>query len=376
MKYSLFNPLLIWSVRDVMRNPLEWFLTTIALALITAIPATALLLVEGITATATQILAESPSLIIRKIDPSGWQPVPVEQGLAAVRQVPGVVRAYPRLWGIVTGPAGPLTVTATAAAAGGVPGPGEAVTGPAVAADLPEGRLRLTGQTTEVFKIVKAIPRRAAIAANDLVVLNPADARRLLGLPDGYASDIAVDVYHAEEESAIIPDLIQALPWPARITTRTESLEFYSGAYARRGGIVIVAALPAFAALCLLVAATVRERLGRRFEAGLLKAFGWTTADIVRHFIQRALFIGLPAVCLGMLTAGVAVFWPGIQWPGSLLFGWQGQAPALYLEAGSALLIVLLVAALTLVPFLIATLIPALKAASTDAQDYFEDNGL
>jgi hypothetical protein len=376
MKYSLFNPLLIWSVRDVLRNPLEWFLTTIALALITAIPATALLLVEGITATTTQILAESPSLIIRKIDPSGWQPVPVEQALAAVRQVPGVVRAYPRLWGIVAGPAGPLTVTATAAPANTVPGPGQAVTGPAVAAELPEGRLSLTGQVTDEFKIVKVIPRQAAIAANDLVFLNPADARRLLGLTNGYASDIAVDVYHAEEESAIIPDLIEALPWPARITTRTESLEFYSGAYARRGGIVIVAALPAFAALCLLVAATVRERLGRRFEVGLLKAFGWTTADIVRHFIQRALFIGLPAVCLGMLTASAAVLWPGIQWPGRLLFGWQGQAPALYLEAGSALLIVLLVAALTLVPFLIATLIPALKVASADTQDYFEGNGL
>ena len=137
----------------------------------------------------------------------------------------------------------------------------------------------------------------------------------------------------------------------------------------------MIAVIPALTALCVLVAATVRERLGRRFEVGLLKALGWTTTDIVRYFMLRAVFIGLPAVCLGMIGVYAAVFWPGVQWPGYLLFGWQGRAPGLYLSTGGSLLVLVQIAAITLVPFLVATLVPALKVATADTQAFFEGSG-
>ena len=375
MKQFLSAPLVIWSVRDVMRHPLEWLLLTLSITLITAIPGMALLLVQGLTAAAHTVLADSPSLIIRKIEPAGWQPVPVDNTLAVLRHIPGVVRVYPRIWGVVTGPDGPLTVIGTRspetdgpAAKFEEPGPGQALIGPGIGMSDPAGGMDLIGRTTKSFKVIGQLDRQTAIVSNDIVVLNPVDALQLLGLPEGYASDIAVDVYHTEEETAIIPDLIQALPWPARISTRTDSLEYYAGAYARRGGIVIMAILPALTALCFLVAATVKERLGRRYEVGLLKALGWTTPDIVRHFIFRALFIGLPAVCLGMILAYGSVFWPGIQWPGTLLFGWQGQAPHLYLDTGGSILVLVQIASLTLAPYLAATLVPALTSAAVDTQ--------
>ena len=93
------------------------------------------------------------------------------------------------------------------------------------------------------------------------------------------------------------------------------------------------------------------------------------------HFLFRALFIGLPAVCLGMLIAYASVFSPGVQWPGILLFGWQGRAPALYLNMGGTLLTLLQIAALTLLPYLIATLVPVLKVATADTHTCFEGDG-
>jgi len=379
MKNILSNSRALWSVRDVTRRPLEWFLLTISLTLITAIPATALVLVQGLTGSATHILADSPSLVIRKIDPTGWEPMPVEQSLKAVGSVPGVLRAYARIWGVVAGPEGPLTVvTPIPAASGGpiahpaLPQNGNVLIGAGAVTGSADSQLTLSGRTTETFQISGAIAPRSAMASHDLVVLNPLDARRLLGLPDGYASDMAVDVFHEGEETAILPDLAEALPWPVRITTRSEQLKFLSGSYTQRGGIIILATLPALAAICLVVAATVREHLGNRFEVGLLKAFGWTTADIVRHFLFRSLFIGIPAVCLGLVIAFAAVFSPGVQWPGVLLFGWQGQAPALHLHMGGIVLTLVQMIALTLVPFLIATLVPVLKVATTDTNTCFD----
>lgn len=382
MKNPLSDARLLWSVRDVTRRPLEWALLTAALALMTAIPAVALLLVQGLTGAAVVILADSPSLVIRKIDPTGWEPMPVAQGLQAVTRVPGVLRAYARIWGVVGGPEGPLTVVTGIAApsedqtASPVnPPPGKVFVGPSVSAGPAVSQLTLRGQTTQTLQIAGDIDPKSAMVSHDLVVLNPLDARRLLGLPDGYASDIAIDVFHEEEETAIAPDLATALPWPVRITTRSETLKFLSGSYARRGGIVILATLPALAAFCLLVAVSIREHMGNRFEVGLLKAFGWTTGDIVRQFLVRALFIGMPAVCLGMVVAYALVFSPGVQWPGVLLFGWQGQAPALYLNMDGTVVTLLQIGALVLVPFLMATLMPVLKVATADTDTIFKGGG-
>lgn len=379
MKITLSDSRLLWSVRDVTRRPLEWFLLTISLTLITAIPATALFLVQGLTGSVANILADSPSLIIRKIDPTGWEPMPVEQSLKAVGSVPGVLRSYARIWGVVSGPEGPLTVVTPIWTVSGdnsayptLPRKGNVLIGAGAATGSTDKQLTLRGHTTKTFQISGAIDPKSGMMSHDLVVLNPLDARPLLGLPEGYASDIAIDVFHEGEETAILPDLTEALPWPVRITTRSENLKFLSGSYARRGGIIILATVPALAAVCLVVAATVREHLGNRFEVGLLKAFGWTTADIVRHFLLRSLFIGVPAVCLGMVIAYAAVFSPGVQWPGVLLFGWQGQAPALHLHMGGTVLTLVQMVALTLVPFLIATLVPVLKVATADTDTCFD----
>jgi len=309
-------------------------------------------------------------------------PVPVAQGLQAVTHVPGVLRAYARIWGVVGGPDGPLTVvtgigepTEDKTASPVLPQPGKVLVGPGAAAGPAGSRLTLRGQTTQTFQIAGGIDPKSAMVSQDLVVLNPLDARRLLGLPDGYASDIAIDVYHDGEETAIAPDLAAAVPWPVRITTRSETLKFLSGSYARRGGIVILATLPALAALYLLVAVSIREHMGNRFEVVLLKAFGWTTGDIVRHFLLRALFIGVPAVCLGMVAAYALVFSPGVQWPGILLFGLHGWAPALYLNMDGTVLTLLQIGALVLVPFLVATLVPALKVATADTDTIFKGGG-
>jgi ABC-type lipoprotein release transport system permease subunit len=210
------------------------------------------------------------------------------------------------------------------------------------------------------------------MALNDVVIVNAADAGLLLGLEPGWASDLAVDVFHSQEAEALLPDLAAAFPWPVRITSRSETLRIYaSGAY-RRSGIAVVTMVPAVLSLCLLMAACIRERIGRRHEVGLLKALGWTTGDIVRFQVFRSVFIGLPGTAAGMLVAMALVFSPGIRWPGYLYFGWQTAAPALYLEMNPAAWVLLAVVGLVLLPFMAASLAAALQSAAVDPQEILE----
>ena len=127
--------------------------------------------------------------------------------------------------------------------------------------------------------------------------------------------------------------------------------------------------VPALLALTLIVAGTVRERMSRRFEIGLLKSLGWLTGDIVRLQVYRALFLGLPATALGILVASGLVFWPGASWPAELLLGWNDRPLHLYLNPGGAVPVFLEIGVLSLAPFLGAVLWPTLRGAAADPED-------
>lgn len=389
MRLLHFNPLLLWALRDVIRRPLEAILIGAALAALILIVGTVLLLTQALSHTVTRILEQAPSLVVRRLNAGGWSPIPSPDAVEFARSVPGVILARARIWGTVSGPQGPLTIVGfdgTHAKSFGslerlpLPGSGEAIVGPGVnlnasTGDEKNGFLSLQGHDDRMLKVIGRLNAKTSMVTHDLVLVNPDDARGLLGIPAGYASDLALDVFHEEEEEAILPDLVEAFPWPVHVTTRTETLGMYAAGLARRGSIAFVTVFPALLSLGLIVTFTVRERMGRRHEVGLLKSMGWTTGDIVRLQMFRALFIGLPAVALGMLGAYGLVFQPGAAWPGRLFFGWTNSSPKLYLDPAGAALVLIEIGALVFLPYLAATLWPSLKGAAADPQDLLEGEG-
>jgi hypothetical protein len=377
--------MLIWAGRDAVRHPGETILAAFTLFALVACIATVLLLTHALEGTARRILEMGPSLVVRRVSPGGWVPIPAEESESIARDVPGVTRARARLWGLVSTPSGPVTAVGIGEAdlqdgeeIGPVrlPGRGEAVTGPGVSAQDGDAPLVLAGARTMSFRVSARLPAKSGMTAHDIVVLHAEDARLLLGLPEGHASDLAIDVFHPEEEEAILPDLAEAFPWPVRITTRSETVGLYAGGAARRGGIALVLAAPAILAGAFLVAGSARDRVGRKREVGLLKAMGWTTGDVVRLHLIRAVATGLPATALGLCAAYLLVLWPGASWPGALLFGWHGRPPGLHLSPSGAWLILIEVAALAFVPWLAAHLWPSIRGSAADPQELIRGGDL
>lgn len=378
----LLRPIHIWAMRDILRRPGEASLLGAVLCLLIAFSGAALLLTQSLSYTARKIIALGPPLVVRKAGVAGWEPIPEKPALDSALSVPGVAAAVARVWGPAAGPVGAVTVVG-AGAWTEVPAPerglerlpmeGEAVVGEGVG-PLTEGdTLQLVGASSSVFKIASRFPEDTSIAAHDVVLLHKKDAMRLLGLPDGFASDVAVEVFNEEEQSAILPDLSRAFPWPVSITTRRETNGYYSASFSKRGGIVVIVLIPSMMALALLMFYTVRERTGRAHEVGLLKSMGWTTADIVKLQVCRTLFIALPSAVLGCLTAYLLVLWPGARWPSGLFLGWKGIPPGLHLDTTGAALVLFEIACLALVPFVAAALWPALRSAAADPQDLIEE---
>ena len=384
MKFPITFPRFAWAVRDISRFPLDTLLLSLSLVLLVFFIGIVLLFSQALSKTAINVLAESPSLVIRRVSPGGWLPMPSVQAMVLLKSVPGVVKVRARIWGTVSSRQGPVTVYGVAPSGGDphmvrqvnrLPAGGQALVGAGIQSNGRSDRLELSGSKAMVFDVIGSLGTATDLVTHDLVLLHEADARQILAIPDGYASDLTVDVFHEQEASAIIPDLVKALPWPVQITTRDEAMDMYSAGLHHRAGIVYVMLIPAVLALMLIVVATIRKQISRHSEIGLLKALGWTTVDIIRHQVTKVIVVGMPSIVIGLLAAYISIFKAGITWPGTLFFGWVGVPPRLYMASSGAGIVLVEVGALVFLPYMTAALWPLLKVATGDPLDLIEEDG-
>ena len=369
--------LVLWGAREHLTHPGAALLMAVALGALTTLLTSGLLLSQALTAATDRLLAEGPDLVLRRVDPQGWRPIAVDAVETALA-IPGVTDARARVWGTASSRGRAVTVVAWNLAAGGFmgipdpstpPAPGEAILGRGVGLPEDDARLALNAIGAVRVRVVDRFPPATDLATHDLVLLHPRDARTLLGLTPGAASDLTLTVFHPEEAEALRPELVRAFPWPVQIVTREETRKHYAAAFGRRGGLAAALFLPAAAALVLLVAVIVRQQIGGRRRVGLLKALGWTSRDIVALQLSKALLVGGPAVAAGLVTAYGLVYGLSARWVGYFLLGWQQTSPFLPLEAGHAGPIFLEVAGLLLAPYLAAVLWASLTQAAADPQD-------
>jgi hypothetical protein len=360
---------------DLRGGPAPALVSALALASLTLLVATSTLLTRAVADTGRTLVEAGPSLVVRRVDGSGWAPVPVADA-ARVAAVTGVIEVRPRIQGVATSASGPVTVIGVDEAARArylaprslpAPGRGEVVVGPGVE---PAPSLEIGGRG---FAVVGRLDPASSMAAHDAALLSPADARAVLSIPRGHASDLAVEVFHPGEAAAVARDVARALPWPSRSVTRDEAAGAWQASVMRRGGLAALASLPAGLALALLVIGAGRHGLARRREIGILRAMGWSTADVTALQAARALLVGLPAAALGLAGAWFLVHTPGVTWPARLVLGWDAAPVHLTLQASQGLLLVAEIAAIVLAPWLVATLWPALRASSADPSELIEE---
>jgi hypothetical protein len=388
MKYV--SSIWLWAARDLIRHPFESILLALSLSSVIIVASISLLLCQGISETAKNLLEHGPSVVVRRVVSGHWAPVPVEDAVRAAVSVPGVISAAPRIWGVINGPEGPVTIMGNPLSdqnmlkihphPGKSPGQGEAVIGPGVLSASSNGKIDtdlvlVNGRRELKVRVTGVLPAENSMAVHDIILLDEHDARYLLDLEKGFASDLAIEVFHEQESQAILPDLVDAFPWPVSLTTKSETLKFYITSTSRRAGLFYLALIPSLLALALLVTAGFKGTRGKIYEAGLLKAMGWTTQDIVGFFMCRATLISFPACTFGMTVAYALVYIPGISWPGYLFFGWQSNAPGLFLDPVGSIRIILQVFAGVLVPYLASNLWPAIENATADPHQLLQGEG-
>jgi len=372
-------PLLLWAAREILRRPGRNLLLLACLVSLTFLIATALLFSRALDRTWSRLMDQAPDLIVRRVDAGGWAPIPVAAALASAAAVPGSLDPTPRLWGVVPGPQGPVTVTAsTGPLSASVlraltpPDRGQAVVGSGLTDFIQDERLVLDNRLE--LEVIGTFPAESGLATHDIVWAAPPDVRQLLGIPPGHASDLAVYLFHRQEEEAIREDLAASFPWPVRVVGRSDSSWRHHTQAIRMGGMAVVACVPAVLAMVLIVTATAAAGSSGQPQWGLLKAMGWTTGNIVRLQVIQAAVVGIPAVTLALALAHAAVFHPPTAGIAAMWIGGGHHLPELAFDHDGAAVMMLEIAALVMLPYLAAVYLATVKGVARDPFHLLQEN--
>lgn len=94
--WSIFN-LLWWYGRDLLRHPAQAFLMAICLMALTVVIAVPLPFTQALAEIASKILSADPALVVRRAEPEGWRPMPVQSSVKRARGAGGDQDGSPRV---------------------------------------------------------------------------------------------------------------------------------------------------------------------------------------------------------------------------------------------------------------------------------------
>jgi ABC-type lipoprotein release transport system permease subunit len=378
--------LLAFALRAISRRAARSFALGGGLAFAVALVGAVIFLVESLRAEAERARAAQPDIVVQRL--VGGRPSTVSAADAGeLRDIPSVKSVTPRVWGYVFLPSlqGNVTIIGTprgaptVSMANGVLAEGRDVTHGAhemiAGAELarflgmrPGDELGLPSADprAHAMKLVGTFRSSLDLWTADVVLCDEDDARALLGVPDGEATDLALALANPAEARVVAKTVVDRVPG-ARVVERDLLARVYHLSYGRRAGLVLGASIPAMLALFVL-AWDRASGIGpdERKEIAILKAVGWSTSDVLWAKLFESLLVGASATAAGLLLGYAWVFWLGAPGLRPALVGWSVLYPRAALTPavdGAQLLGVVLA---VLGPFVLISIVPAWRAASAD----------
>ena len=328
-----------------------------------------LLLSQGLRYEAAALLQDAPDVIVQRLIAGRHDLLPAAW-LEPLRRIRGVSAVHGRLWGYYYDPAVKANYTLMVA-----PDRGLATHDILIGAAL--ARIRqlgigdyfslptATGQPLPL-KVVGILDSASELVSADLLLLSEAGFRTLSNLPPDSFTDAVLTVRNPREARTVAEKIAQALPG-SRPILRAEMRRTYDAVFNWREGIIFVilsTVLLAFMVLAWDKAAGLSAEEQR--EIGILKAIGWETGDILHMKLWEGALLSLTAFLAGYTLAYIQVFYGGARLFAPVLKGWAVLYPDFRLTPTVDLLQVLAVLAVTVLPYMVATLIPVWRAATAD----------
>jgi ABC-type lipoprotein release transport system permease subunit len=324
---------------------------------------------HSIRKEASIILKASPEMIIQRLVAGRHELIPMSY-IDKIREIRGVSSVKGRLWGYYYDPITGANYTLI------VPEDGHLNSGKiTIGEGISRTRLVFEGDTMEFrtydgalieLEIKNRISSESELISSDLILISRDDFRRLFGTPEGYATDLTLQVKNPRELSTIAIKIAELLP-DTRQILRDEILRTYDAVFNWRGGILVVILLGALLAFIIFAwdKASGLSSEERR-EIGILKAIGWETSDVILMKFWEGMVVSLSSFLAGIIFAYIHVFFASSTLFEPVLKGWAVLYPQFKLTPFIDASQVAALFFLTVFPYTVATIIPSWRAATVD----------
>lgn len=315
------------------------------------------------------VLKGSPEIIVQKIVAGRHDLIPVADA-SRIGKIRGINAVKPRFWGYYYDPL--VKANYTVMVPENLPlKDDEIVVGAGLA------RVRVVGRGNAMalrnyegkrlsYLIRGVLSPESELISSDLILMSEKGFMNLFGIPPERATDLTVTVANKKEISTIAAKIVETFP-DTRAITRDEMLKTYNAVFDWRGGILI--AILAGAVLAFLIFAWDKAAglsAEEKREIGILKAIGWETSDVLQMKFWEGLVVSLSAFLVGVILAYGHIFFAAASLFEPVLKGWSILYPQFRLTPFVSLSQVAILFFFTVIPYTVATIIPAWRAATVD----------
>ena len=229
-------------------------------------------------------------------------------------------------------------------------------------------------ETAIDFDIMGTFKSETRLQSNDLMVLQMEGARKVLELPAGEFTDLIVHVPNPEEIDTIALKIRRYFP-ELRTITKSQIMATYESVFNWKSGFMLSSMLVVvFAFLVLIWDKASGLSPQEKQEIGILKAIGWDTEMVLAVKFWEGLVISLLATLSGIALSYGYVYWlhaPGFR---EIFIGWSVIFPPFQLVPDINFKYVILIVAVTIIPYCAVTVLAAWKAAITDPDLVIRNN--
>ena len=358
-----------FTLSSLLRRKWKNISLTVVYALIVFVITSVLFFASAIRREADAVLEASPELIVQKVIAGRHDLIPDSYG-EEIKNIRGIRKVQGRLWGYYYHQASGSNYTLMAT--GDFPiKDDETIIGAGVLrtwGTIRDNRIYVKAYNGKpvILRISGSFNGDTDLVSSDLILVTESAFRRIFGIPAGRFTDLAVTIRNLTECPTIAEKVTTLLP-DTRPVLREEIRRTYASIFDWRSGYIIV--LLAGAVLAFFIFAWDKATglsAQEKSEIGILKALGWDTSDILLLKFWEGLVICLTAFLIGVMAAYVHVFFAAAPLFEHALKGWAVLYPSFRLSSVFSAYQLSTVFALTVLPYVLITIVPAWRAATMD----------
>ena len=224
-------------------------------------------------------------------------------------------------------------------------------------------------RSKEKVYIYKTFPPQSDLLSNDMIIMDMQLARKILGIPHGYVSDIIVQVNNPKERQKVYEKILIS-HFNTRIITKEDIQKHFQKLFNYKGGVFLI--LYTIALLTFLLILYQRYTIVKETqikEIAIFRSLGWSIDTLIWFKLTENFIIATTAYLSGITLAMVYVYVFDAPLLRAVFLGDSNLSSHAHFTPTLPLSDFIFVFAFFVIPFLLAVVIPLWQLSTKEISE-------